>query len=221
MDEQDAQQFADSLPKRMKVLEETVKLEHNTAALLMQVFEIPSDNMSFGTTSKALSFDQKLNLFVDIGMLDKEQRKRFTLLQEMRNQFAHNFSTYTFEICLSRTSIPAKTLLKWYPPKDSSLHPEQQLEMAFEKMMGHIEEMLGEVVMKVMQRWKDRFESKVSGKGLNKFLKTREHIFEPYRKEVNRRSVAGETYTAAEVILMLKDILQKENDAINAGMTEE
>lgn len=212
----DSQRFTESLPKRMKVLEETVKLEQNTASLLAQLFKVKSDNLSFGTTSKALGFDQKLNLLVDISMLDKEHRKRFALLQEMRNQFAHNFTTYTFEICLERTSFGVKKLLGWYP-QDKTLPIEKQLEAAFDSMMFHTEMMIHEIVNKAMERWQDEYRMKVDSGGLSTFLGRRYPIFDVHRIAVNERLEKGETFTAEEVADMLRDILQKENDALNEG----
>ena len=44
---------------------------------------------SFGNTSNALSLQQKLNLFSDLGYVEKEEKKKLKLFFEIRNQFAH------------------------------------------------------------------------------------------------------------------------------------
>lgn len=55
------------------------------------------ETISFGDTSKALPFINKIRLFMDYGVLKKEQQNRFIKLMEIRNQFAHNSKIKNFE----------------------------------------------------------------------------------------------------------------------------
>ena len=116
--------------KRMKILRVCVELEYNTSEFLKQIFKLPSGTISFGGKSNALSFEHKLNLMLDLASISKEDRKRFKLLQEMRNKFAHDISALNFEFYYVVTkSNPENDLLKWYPvPNKGTL--EQRLTKA-------------------------------------------------------------------------------------------
>jgi len=57
---------------------------------------------SFGNTSNALSLQQKLNLFCDLGYVEKEEKKKLILFFEVRNQFAHNYQCNTFEYAIKK-----------------------------------------------------------------------------------------------------------------------
>jgi len=85
-------------PKRMKILRACVEMEGATSDFLRSIFRLKDTSISFGNTFEALSFGHKLNLMQDLASIDKEDRKRFKLLQEMRNQFAHNDACISYEI---------------------------------------------------------------------------------------------------------------------------
>lgn len=208
--------ITDSMPKRIKVLGETVQLEFLTSTLLTQLLHLKEETITFGHTTKALSFDQKLNLLMDIGMLEKEQRLRFTLLQEMRNQFAHSLTAFTFEICVGRTSIGKEKLFKWHP-QDTSLPIEEQLEKAFDDLIAYIRKVVKQIVSDALVRWQDDHEKKLNQGGLNNYLEKRFDIFNVHRIEANRRAMREETFTADEVNDILRHILEKSNEAIERG----
>lgn len=55
-----------------------------------------TENYSFGTTSKALSFNAKIILLLDFEGISKNDQKHFVKLAEIRNQFAHNYLIENF-----------------------------------------------------------------------------------------------------------------------------
>lgn len=57
---------------------------------------------SFGNTSNALTLQQKLYLFIDLGYVEEEEKKKLKLFFEIRNQFAHNFQCDNFAYAIKK-----------------------------------------------------------------------------------------------------------------------
>lgn len=70
-------------------------------AFLLDINDYQSST-SFGNTQNALSLQQKLHLFNDLGYIEKEEKTRLKLFFEIRNQFAHNHQCNTFEYAIKK-----------------------------------------------------------------------------------------------------------------------
>jgi len=75
------------------------------------------ETRSFGNKSTALSFNAKLNLFLDIQGITKEQANILIKFSEIRNKFAHVDGVETIYDCLQ---ICDATLKKFLEKKYSS-----------------------------------------------------------------------------------------------------
>lgn len=84
---------------RNKILSVSVQIESMVNDFLCNGFgaKNPEDTLSFGNTSKALSFQNKLNLLLDFGAIGKDDKKVFEKFGEIRNKFAHDAKTTTLE----------------------------------------------------------------------------------------------------------------------------
>lgn len=80
------------------VLSKSLAVEKYMSMYLAAIMDIENylDSKSFGNTSSALSFNQKLNLFSDLEYVTKEEKIKLISFSEIRNQFAHNSSCLTF-----------------------------------------------------------------------------------------------------------------------------
>ncbi|MBB6131353.1 hypothetical protein [Mucilaginibacter lappiensis] len=125
-----------SLEIRKKVLFDSLGLEESISKIAAMFFGIvsPKDSYCFGNTSKALSFNQKIYLLIDIGVLEKESQKKFLKFMEIRNQFMHNAYANNFVNCTSYIEGAERFLLANYKP-DSKLSREDQLQSAYEKLI--------------------------------------------------------------------------------------
>ena len=86
---------------RTIILELSVMIEDMLSLLLSFILEIPNrrDSLSLGTKSTGLSFNAKVNLLLDMKYFEKENRWKFQMFMEIRNQFAHNLKVETFGQC--------------------------------------------------------------------------------------------------------------------------
>jgi hypothetical protein len=109
------------------------------------------NSYSFGHTSKSLSFNQKVNLLIDIGALNKADQNKFITFMEIRNQFMHNLNAKTYELCLSYLAGRDKFLLKTYP-QNSSIAREKQLEGAVSDPTNDVMKLTISVVDKIKDK---------------------------------------------------------------------
>jgi|GEM_PF-1782836 len=119
------------LKTRMSVLSSALFIEELIARFLGGMLGIndTSGTISLGNKNTSLSFNQKVNLLIDIGAIEKDNRKKFQLFMEIRNQFMHNMAAKSYEACFSFLDGSATFLLKSYPQK-ATLSNEKQLEQA-------------------------------------------------------------------------------------------
>jgi len=94
--------YESSLGLRAFMLGKSVFVEGQTSILLRNLIGIESNRKSlpFGNGGKALSFNTKLELLIDVGALSDEDRKVFELFGAIRNQFAHNWKANTMLECI-------------------------------------------------------------------------------------------------------------------------
>ena len=83
---------------RLCVIENCIFIEETISWTLGVILNIDwKQSKSFGFTSSALSFNQKVHIIMDLKGIETEEHKRFITLMNIRNQFAHNSHIQTFE----------------------------------------------------------------------------------------------------------------------------
>lgn len=85
---------------RIRVIELSLYLELVSSELLAALLGIKSEtnSISFGNTSQALGLNQKINLLLDLNVLDdNDMRFMRNCFMPTRNQFAHNLTIETFK----------------------------------------------------------------------------------------------------------------------------
>lgn len=87
---------------RAMVLETSVQVESNISGVLGYLLSINVDtSKSLSCKSTALSFNAKLNLLLDMDILNKIEIEKFVIFSHIRNQFAHNVKVYSFDTCIN------------------------------------------------------------------------------------------------------------------------
>ena len=116
---------------RTIILELSVMIEDMLSLLLSFILEIPDrrSSLSLGTKNMGLSFNAKVNLLLDMKYFEKENRWKFQMFMEIRNQFAHNLKVGTFAQCFEIIKGKEK-LLKAFIGKAKSNSQEEQLKSA-------------------------------------------------------------------------------------------
>lgn len=121
---------------RIPVLIASLHLETNLSQFLQLILGIKATKktQSFGNTSQALSLNSKVNLLLDLEILDKElQHWKLKAFMEIRNQFMHNGGASTYAECIAACSnVPKEKLLKEYPKEVSDTTEE----LIFKRAVG-------------------------------------------------------------------------------------
>jgi hypothetical protein len=137
---------------RKEVLVSSLMIEGLTSAFLSTLLGIKdyTNSKTLGNKGGSLSFNQKIDLLIEIGALSKNNRNKYQAFMEIRNQFIHNISASTYEKCLAATNGTDKFLLKTYP-QDSKLSREKQLEEASRQLSNE----LGQLTVSLTERIKE------------------------------------------------------------------
>mgnify|MGYP000220995066 CR=1 FL=1 len=101
---------------RSQVVDQAVKVEHFVNSILATLLGIEKrDSKSFGNTSSALSFSAKINLLLDLGILEHKYKSKILAFLELRNQFVHNLEVAEISECPDELK---KKLIRFYGGKN-------------------------------------------------------------------------------------------------------
>ena len=83
---------------RLKVLNYSLRLERMASYVMGFVLDIEDykQSKSFGNTGQSLSFNQKINLLLDYGAVDKNDKIKLDFAMAIRNQLMHNHDCNSF-----------------------------------------------------------------------------------------------------------------------------
>jgi hypothetical protein len=82
---------------RTSILNISLFIEDKTSAILCELLDINrKESKSFGNTSQALSFNDKVNLLLELNVLNSDDVKLLNSFMYIRNQFIHNISVTSF-----------------------------------------------------------------------------------------------------------------------------
>lgn len=87
-----------NLELRKEIIEIALTIEDAINKLLTTYLHVYNENLrAFGNKNSGLSFKNKIDILVDIGVLNKPEHFKFLTLMEFRNQFMHNIDCNSFE----------------------------------------------------------------------------------------------------------------------------
>lgn len=134
---------------RNKVLFYSLNLEAYSSTFLKWLLGIQdNDSISFGNTGKALSFDQKINLLIDIGSLQSSDKGKFQKFMEIRNQLMHNLKCNYLKDIFG----VEKYLTKHYPSPETLTTIDEKLDYSFEKLVEDLFDIFDNIDKKVRQK---------------------------------------------------------------------
>jgi hypothetical protein len=100
---------------RVEMLNLSLHMERLSSIFLAALFRIDmSESKSFGNTSSALSFNQKITLLSDIKAIPKDSKKKFEYFMSIRNQFMHNIDADNYINCFKFLDF-GDAFLRLYP----------------------------------------------------------------------------------------------------------
>jgi len=115
---------------RQIIIEHSIKIEELSSMTIGLVLGVKwKETKSFGYSSTALSFNQKIQIIQDLKGITKENIKKLTCLMNIRNKFAHISEIETFIDLYEKTSVGKEiksNFKKWYLNKkiDDNLYKE-------------------------------------------------------------------------------------------------
>jgi hypothetical protein len=155
---------------RQEILERSIFLEYLTSSFLGRILDIsdPTSSKSLGNKSSALTFMNKINLFMDLGAINSKERLKFERFMQIRNQFMHNIYADSYLTCVSQIDGLTASILKDYPQLEDSTDEDKI-------RMGVLELSLDvlKLTQKIMEEVDRRLEIKKEGetaKRLNEFI---------------------------------------------------
>jgi len=159
------------LPIRKEILSTSLIVEGFTSAFLSALLGIGdfTNSRTLGNKGGSLSFNQKVDLLIEIGALSKENRSKFQAFMEIRNQFIHNYSATTYEKCFAATDGKAKYILKAYP-QANNLSREEQLNAATHELSDEITTLTFALMKNVKEKFRHDIEADVSNKSQKAFI---------------------------------------------------
>lgn len=119
------------------VLEKSLFLEQQIDVLITIALNPPNEKpKSIGVnTSESLSFNQKLNLLMDLGYIEKKDHKRFRIFMTVRNKFCHVLECNSFKKLENINQQIIKELVNFTGEKHyNSSISEELCKVAFERL---------------------------------------------------------------------------------------
>ncbi len=161
-------EFVKGMNIRTDILSYSLMVENFSSIFLSTLLDISDfkESKSLGNKSGNLSFNQKIDLLIDIKALNKKEKSKFLTFMSIRNQFMHNIDADNYENCLKNIDGAEKFLLKTYPQEDK-LTKETQLENATKKLSSEVVD----ITIKLLSKIKEKIEKEVKSELLEKYQK--------------------------------------------------
>jgi hypothetical protein len=103
------------MKNRSEVLLQALHFENMVTKALTVLLEIDErKNVSFGNSSRALSFDAKVTLLMDLKYLEPEDKLLMTHFMSVRNKFMHRLDAFSYEQCVDQIQDLEKFIRKRY-----------------------------------------------------------------------------------------------------------
>ncbi|RVT76701.1 hypothetical protein EOD40_09385 [Flavobacterium sufflavum] len=141
------------LDNRGTILTASLLLENLTSVFLAQLLGIKDykKTKSFGNKSGNISFNQKIELLIDMDALAKKEKAKFLTFMEIRNQFMHNLGADDFVSCFENLEGKEKYILSQYPQPDN-LSREEKLKQASIELSNELIKTAIEIFDKVKEK---------------------------------------------------------------------
>lgn len=165
------------LEVRKEVLSTSLLVEGLASAFLSSLLGIKdyTNSRTLGNKGGSLSFNQKIDLLIEIGALSKADRNKFQSFMEIRNQFVHNLSATTYEKCFAEMKGKDTFLLNVYP-QTTGLSRELQLELATRALGNEVTLLTVNLTKRIEDKIKREIEIEMNKETQQAFIKAIDEI---------------------------------------------
>lgn len=124
-----------NLPLRTEILQMALELEQDVSELILNHLNIEVEKRkALSNKSGSLSFQNKIDLLHDLGILTKEENAKFGLLMVFRNQFMHNINCNSFVTAINFLGDGKKKELLKFGDKEFNRNVEFHYRNAYGKL---------------------------------------------------------------------------------------
>lgn len=167
---------------RSEVLEYSLMIENLCSFFLSGLLGISDykKSKSLGNTGSSLSFNQKVELLIDIQALDSKEKSKYMTFMSIRNQFMHNIDADSYEKCFNHLKGTDNFLLAAYP-QDSTWTKEKQLENATRDLAHDVIT----ITVNLMEKVKEKIGEKVKNEMLEEYQEASMSAITAIEKAIN------------------------------------
>jgi hypothetical protein len=200
------------LSNRSDVLKYSLEIENLTSQFLGHLLGIHDaiNSKTLGNKSSSLSFNNKIDLLIDIGALEGDTKSKFQTFMEIRNQFMHNSYANTYEECI-RFLKKENFLLTRYP-QSKHFHKEEQLKNAIMQLSEEVLSMIRNIEDEIINRLKKQADLEAKSKSLSALFETLdemvEHLDELIKTRANIDPSFAEKDPKYQTIMILTNLWQ-------------
>ncbi|MBC3540644.1 hypothetical protein ACFSC6_12200 [Rufibacter sediminis] len=143
---------------RKDVLAHALIVESMTSLFLAKLIGIDdvANSKVLGNKGGGLSFNQKVDMLIEIRALSAADKKKFQAFMEIRNQFMHNMEASTYEKCFSYLDGKEAFLVKLYPQ-----YAGQTREQKLKSITDALSKDVVDLTMALTERFKDKIRKDV------------------------------------------------------------
>ena len=209
----------DEVDIRKRILVTSLTLEALTSVFLGGLLGIDLPNSkTLGNTSSSLSFNEKIDLLIDIGALDTKTKNKFQTFMEVRNQFMHNLNASSYEKCFSYLTGKDSFMLKNYPQAED-LSREEKLKNAVHQLSSDIIKITNGLEQKLKEKFSKQAEAEIFKKTheafTTSFQKSIEELNEYYDTEVKKSETFDSDRLRGIAAQIMKTIYKHWAEGIN------
>jgi hypothetical protein len=194
---------------RKELLEAALLVEGITSALLKQLLGIQNqESKVFGRSGAAMPFSMKIELLMEVGMLEEAMRNKMKLFMELRNQAAHVHDLPTITSLLEGLGRKPNYLLNHY---GSFNETEGELRRVLTLLCSEVIQTVFSVSAKVLRA---KIEVNVGRMGRT-WMSQRGEVMHQVRKDLQQEIISrdgmGTPWTLKEILAIPQDYERRVN----------
>ncbi len=196
-----------ALELRHNILITALALENLTSMYLAGLLGIEDfkATKSFGNRSGNLSFNQKIELLIDLDAISKDEKKKFQSFMEVRNQFMHNIDVRSYTECFQLLDGKEKFVLKLYPQDESTIK-EVRLRIAIEALGLELMDTINNLGGKVFKSEMTKVKSEMHGLIQSKFSESIQKMKSINENKVSNKIAQNEGLSHTELVSLNEEI---------------
>ena len=200
----------DGLEIRKEILGNAVTLENTVSIFLAALLGIndAKNSITLGNKGSSLSFNNKIDLLIDIGALDGDTKSKYQTFMEVRNQFMHNLYAKDYVSCYSFLPKGKDSfILKKYPQQNSKSE-EDQLKDATLQLTEDVLIITSKLIHKLEEKLLTQAKAEVYEQSNNVIIESMSNAVKEFNETIKKEENQTKNYSGNELQQIVWDIFQ-------------